>query len=128
MNTGLPDHLRAGGVRPFVWGRCDCVLFASDWVASQRGVDPLREYRGTYSTALGAQRHIARAGGLLALVSAAMAAAGLTETTDPLPGDVAIVESDQGDAMAIRTRVGWAVKAQGGIVTAQYKLRRAWSV
>lgn len=128
MNSALPAFLRSGGARAFSWGSCDCALFACDWIVLQRSVDPLSAYRGRYRTALGAQRHIARAGGLLALVSAAMVAAGIIETSDPLPGDVAVVMSEQGDAMAIRTRIGWAVKAQGGIVTAPFTVRKAWSI
>lgn len=128
MNTGLAEFLAAGAQTPFEWGKEDCCLFACDWVLSQRGVDPARRFRGRYATEKQARRIIRREGGLLAVVSAEMTAAGLTETIDPLPGDVGVVATDQGEALAIRSRVGWVAKAPFGITAAQFIVMKAWSV
>lgn len=35
---------------PFQYGVCDCVVFASDAVLAQTGIDPMLEGRGKYST------------------------------------------------------------------------------
>lgn len=128
MNSPLADFLATGAKTPFVWGSEDCCLFACDWVLSQRAVDPARRYRGSYRTERGAYRVIRRAGGFLAMVEAEMAAAGLMETSDPLPGDVGVVETEQREALAICSRVGWVAKAPRGIVAASFKLIKAWTV
>lgn len=43
---------------PFAWGSNDCLLFASGAVESMTGVDLAADYRGAYSTARGALRHM----------------------------------------------------------------------
>jgi outer membrane protein assembly factor BamA len=53
--------------QPFAWGANDCCLFAADWVARATGRDPAAHYRGTYSSGIGAQRIIDKAGGILEL-------------------------------------------------------------
>ncbi len=128
MNTGLAEFLTAGAKTPFVWGEADCCLFACDWVVSQRGVDPAQQFRGRYATERQARRIIRRQGGFLAMVSAQMEAAGLAVTDDALPGDVGVVVTDQGEALAIRSRIGWAAKSPSGICAAPFMLLRAWSV
>jgi hypothetical protein len=50
---------------PFAWGSADCALWAVDAVHAITGVDhAAAEWRGRYSTAAGAARLLARAGGL----------------------------------------------------------------
>ena len=53
--------------QPFAWGANDCCLFAADWVTRATGRDPAAHYRGTYSSGIGAQRIIEKAGGILEL-------------------------------------------------------------
>lgn len=124
----LSAHLRAGAVRPFAWGECDCCSWVCAWIAARRGVDPMASWRGTYRTCLGAARNIHRGGGMLTVVCRAMAAAGLVPTEDPQPGDVALVKTAQGEALAIRTPTGFACKAPAGIVVAHFPVLAAWSV
>lgn len=125
----LSDYLRAGAARPFAWGGCDCCSWASGWVAARRGVDPSAAWRGRYRTAHGAALMIRRAGGdLLAVASVAMASAGLAVTEAPRPGDIGVIETVRGQALAIRTQTGWAAKAQAGITVAPFACLRAWRV
>ena len=128
MNTELAEFLAAGAKTPFGWGQEDCCLFACDWIRSQRGVDPAERFRGRYQTELQARRLIHRSGGFLRLVDDAMAQAGILETTDPLPGDVGVVVTEQGEALAIRSRVGWVAKAPIGISAGPFMLLKAWSI
>lgn len=124
----LADHLRLGARTPFRWGSCDCALWAADWVRACRAVDPAAPLRGRYRTALGAGRHIRRRGGFLPMVRGLMASAGLAETRDPATGDVGVVETPVGPALAIRTRIGWAAKGERGIVCDQFPMLAAWSL
>ncbi len=125
----LAEYLRAGAARPFAWDACDCCSWACGWVALQRGVDPSARWRGRYRSVRGAMLQIRRAGGdLLAVTREAMAASGLAATTAPGPGDVGVVATDQGQALAIRSAAGWAVKSERGIVVAPFACLQAWSV
>lgn len=125
----LADYLRAGGAQPFAWDSCDCCSWACGWIALRRGVDPSASWRGRYRTARGAALMLRRAGGdLLAAASDAMAAAGLAVSAAPVAGDVGVVETSQGQALAIRTATGWAVKAPAGIAVAPFPCLRGWSV
>ncbi len=47
------EPLRA---RPFAWGEHDCCTFAAGAVQAMTDVDPMPEFRGRYSTALGSAR------------------------------------------------------------------------
>lgn len=128
MNSLLVDYLRDGGSRPFAWGADDCCTFACDWVRVSAGVDPASEWRGRCANARDAARIMRDGGGVLALARQGCAAAGLAETSDPLPGDVGVVLSPNGEAMAIRTRIGWAVKSERGVAVAPFPLLAAWRV
>lgn len=124
----LTAFLQAAGARAFAWGTCDCCTWACDWVALRRGVDPSAALRGRYRTARGAGRRIATAGGLVALVARCMQGAGIEATPCPVPGDVGVVETPLGPAMAVRTTIGWAVKRETGLSVMPYVLLRAWRV
>lgn len=76
----------------------------------------------------GALRHIRRLGGFEAMVSGLMRDAGFVETSEPKIGDVGVVDSEQGQALAIRTQIGWAVKGVNGFVVAPFPHTKAWSV
>lgn len=124
----LAEFLRDGATRRFEWGVCDCCIWACSWVLAQRGVDPSAPWRGRYRTARGALRHIRKGGDFVDVVSRAMAAAGLAETSDPQPGDVGVVLTDMGGTLAVRTSTGWACKSERGVVVAPYELVKAWTV
>ncbi len=124
----LPEFLQHMGRTPFVWGETDCCLMASDWMLGKRGVDPAAPLRNRYNTMRGALRHIKRRGGFTAMVCHLMDKAGFRETSDPQPGDVGIVTSEQGVALGIKTPTGWAVKAVTGFVVAPFTHTRAWTI
>lgn len=126
--SDLAAFLRAGGARPFAWGVQDCCLWAADWVLAATGRDPAAVWRGRYRTALGAARLAARRGGFEAHVAACLADAGLTETAEPRPGDVGIVDLANGPTFAVRTRGCWAAKGERGVVLTDAPCLRAWSV
>ena len=124
----LTEHLQAGAAQPFVWGAHDCCLWPSDWMKARRGVDPAAPLRGRYGTAFAAYRHIQRLGGFEVMVRALMADAGFAETNTPQPGDVGIIETDQGPALAIRTQRGWAANGPTGVTCAPFDHLVAWTI
>jgi hypothetical protein len=58
----LNAAIEAARDKPFEWGEHDCLLFAASVVEQMTGVDPLAQWRGTYSTAHGALLALRRSG------------------------------------------------------------------
>lgn len=58
----LAAYLESIRLRPFEWGRHDCCLFPAGAVEAMTGVDPMPEFRGRYSTAIGSVRALRRYG------------------------------------------------------------------
>ncbi|MDF0489213.1 hypothetical protein PX554_13815 [Sphingomonas sp. H39-1-10] len=58
----LAAYLEPLRLRPFAWGSHDCCTFAAGAVEAMTGVDPMPEFRGRYSTAIGSARAITRFG------------------------------------------------------------------
>lgn len=57
-----------------------------------------------------------------------MSASGFTKTESPQPGDVGIIETDQGLSFGIKTRLGWAAKGEHGVTCAPFKHLQAWTI
>lgn len=66
----LAAFLAIRGPLPFCWALNDCALFAADCVQELTGTDLAADLRGSYGSAEGAARVLARHGGLLELVRA----------------------------------------------------------
>lgn len=129
MQPTLAEFLRAGGATIFKWGTSDCCTWACDWVLARRGVDPAGRFRGRYKTLRGAMGCIRRAGSLAIAVTAAMELAGLERTETPAPGDIGLIATADGDALAIRTERGWACKSLRGIaMSSTVRCIIAWKV
>jgi len=131
MNGDLPSFLRASGARGFAWGICDCCLWAADWVHAVTGRDPASKLRGTYRTHRGAEAIVSAYGGMVGFVDAHLSPLGVVRTSDPLPGDVAVVETPGGAALGIVTRLGVAVKRQRprfGFDVAQRPILATWRI
>lgn len=128
MSRELVAHLQAGASTPFEWGSADCTTFVCDWIQAVRGRDPDAEFRGRYRTARGANLHLRRGGGLVVLARRCFSEIGMSETTDPRPGDVGVVEQDGAVALAIRTERGWAAKSLRGVVCGPFPVVVAWTV
>lgn len=60
--TRLAAYLEPLRLRPFEWGRHDCCTFSAGAVEAMTGVDPMPEFRGRYTTAIGSARALKRYG------------------------------------------------------------------
>ncbi|KKI17501.1 DUF6950 family protein [Sphingomonas sp. Ag1] len=58
----LAAYLEPLRLRPFAWGKHDCCIFAAGAVEAMTGVDPMPEFRGRYTTAIGSARALRRFG------------------------------------------------------------------
>jgi hypothetical protein len=115
----LKQHCEHGVLTPFEYGVCDCTLWAADWVQIVTGRDVAADWRGTYRTALGYRRKVKRAGGLEAVVTAALSdlAGYRAEAPHGAPcGAIGLVETRLGPACAIRLQSErWAAKTAAGL-------------
>jgi hypothetical protein len=60
--VALAAYLEPLRLVPFAWGTHDCCTFAGGAVLAMTGLDPMVEFRGRYSTELGAKRALRRIG------------------------------------------------------------------
>lgn len=58
----LAAYLEPLHARPFAWGTHDCCIFSAGAVEAMTGVDPMPEFRGRYTTAIGSARALTRYG------------------------------------------------------------------
>lgn len=119
--------------RRFQWGSFDCCLWACDIVALMRGVDLAAPFRGRYDDERSAYRALrAFAGGGLEATAERIAEAGAFDAIAPefaQRGDVALVSTPAGDALAIV--IGAVALAPGPVGLRHVPIaaaRRAWAV
>ena len=93
QRDAMDAFLEAAAGRVLDWGTWDCLLTPSDWVVVSGHDDLAAEWRGRYSTALGAARIVGRHGGLQALSAASAARAGLPVTSSPSLGDIGLMRT-----------------------------------
>jgi len=62
MNACLIDYLAIRKQMPFEWGVNDCCLFVADWILIATSNDVAVDFRGAYSTKIGAFKTIFKLG------------------------------------------------------------------
>jgi hypothetical protein len=84
---------------PFAWGTNDCCIFAADAILANTGIDIADDFRGKYTTQLGALKTIREVTGGTSVADAAAHCAakhGLIEHEHPLNakrGDLVLIEN-----------------------------------
>lgn len=113
----LAAHCARGVLEPFRFGVLDCSLWAADWVLLRTGRDVAAGWRGRYSTRLGYLRRLHHAGGLETVASAALASIGGHPVAcgEPCPGDIGLIATRDGPALAVRLDTRWAAKTCDGL-------------
>lgn len=109
----------------FSFGAHDCSLWACDVVEAVTGHDPAADLRGTYSDEEGAEAVMQAGGGL-----AAMACARFGQEIAPLMaavGDVGLIDTDRGPALAACNGGTWMVASAFGLAhVPTARVLRAW--
>jgi hypothetical protein len=117
--TDLAAHQRIGNTTPFVLGKMDCSLWAADWVLRQTGVDLAASWRGAYGTEREYMRLLLAEGGLVRVAAKAMTRIGARRVApaDAQPGDVGIIVTQKGPALAICGQLAWMAKTDDQLCT-----------
>jgi len=76
--------------QPFVFGRTDCALFASDCITALTGMDPAAPYRGRYGTADEGQALLQR-NGFSSLLGLASTIGKIVPVREAVYGDIGLV-------------------------------------
>lgn len=112
--AGLAAHIRAGDETGFKPGVADCSLWVAEWVLKRTGVDLAVDFRGRYGSRAEYLRLLIPMGGLVRVAARRLASIG-AEIIDPVeavPGDIGIVPTTDGPALAIRGEGAWLCKTQ----------------
>jgi hypothetical protein len=122
LNTNLlAEYTTSAARKQFTWGSFDCCTFAADWILLCKGVDVYSEYRGKYSTPLGAYRLFNAKGGLRQAMSDALKAHGfeLIDANFARRGDVALVQQGRKIFAGVVVSGGVAVAGSRGVKIVQ---------
>ncbi|MGY4876515.1 DUF6950 family protein [Vreelandella aquamarina] len=110
--TRLHQTIKAASERPFSWGEFDCCTFAADCCVAICGVDPAAEYRGRYTTELGAKRVLRNTHG--SLEAAWDASFKRVPINLRQRGDVVMFDSENGRCVGVVwANAVWAVTDEG---------------
>ena len=112
----LADMIEQRRSEPFAWGANDCCLFPADVVRAMTGFDFAAAWRGQYDSAIGAQRQLDEAGGMVALVTAALGAP-RDNPQMAVRGDVVCVDIDGRLTLGVVTGSGsWCAPGESGLI------------
>lgn len=124
----IADEIQAHINTEFVWGEKDCCLAVADIVVKYANFDIAKDFRGKYTTALGSKRALKRygAGTIKDTIDTMLTR---IEVSEAGRGDLALVETDAGESLAIlfSTRA-WAMAQEGMVSVPMDKVICAWRV
>lgn len=127
--TALAKFIQECRKRPFEWGEFDCCLFAADAVHLMTGHDYAADFRGHYTTKIGAARALKNYG-------AGTIEATLEQQLGPYKtgigykrGDVCLVETDLGDAAGVFFGGAvWTTSEKGLTALPATEIKKYWSI
>lgn len=123
------DHaVELAGRRVFRWGRWDCALFAADCVQAMTGHDFAAAFRGRYGSEIEALR---LAGGSLEDLADRLLGRGTANVARARRGDVVLVDTDRGPALAVVALDGmhvWCAAPAGLCRLPLADARKAWRI
>lgn len=122
----LDAFLERMAATPFVDGSEDCVLTIADWIVLNGYPDPAIAYRNRFHTRLGCARFVRRNGGLAGVMSSGAERCGLAPTTNPVRGDVGLINLRGVELAGIFLGARWAFKSRAGLLVEPAEPLNAW--
>jgi hypothetical protein len=127
IEEAIAATLDRWGRCPFLRGSTDCDMLMADYVQMLTGKDPAAAWRGRYDDDDGAEDFIRLAGGNLALVEQCMASIGLSPVSEPLRGDVVVVDIGSDQITGLFLDPMTAMKTKRGVLrTRRFPILKAW--
>ncbi|GLQ36758.1 hypothetical protein GCM10007908_03780 [Rhizobium albus] len=127
IEEAIAATLDRWGREPFARGSTDCDMLMADYVQMLTGKDPAAAWRGRYHDDEGAEEFIRLAGGNLALVEQGMASIGLSPVSEPLRGDVVVVDIGCDQITGLFLDPMTAMKMKRGVLrTRRFPILKAW--
>lgn len=120
----LAETIEAAKKRSFSWGKFDCCLFAAECVKAQTGVDPMPEFRGRYTTEVGAKRLLTKFGGIEKIMDSKFQRGCISSISR---GDLVLIENQQGVMLGVAFNHVW-VPSKNGVNVSSYKIITCWRV
>jgi hypothetical protein len=98
--NNIDDIILNAASHGFEWGVQDCALFAADVIDAQLGTEYANDYRGHYSSELGAAKRLLKFGfkNVEQIADYLMKEANIEETKK---GDIAMADLGAGDALGV---------------------------
>ncbi|MCG9755042.1 hypothetical protein L1D40_07380 [Shewanella insulae] len=125
----LAEFVAQNRATSFSWGEHDCCLLAANWLMANGYDDLAIEFRGHYSSELGAMRAIRRAG--FASI-AELLEAKLGQATPPLllrRGAVVLLDTPEGDAVGMYQGSDcFALATYGLVAYPKTNIKMGWNV
>jgi len=97
----LDVYIEEKRLEPFIWGKNDCCLFASNWVLIATGLDPAYSLKNTYNSALSAARIIKNCNGMEGIIKKHAQWLIKKSIQFAIRGDIIIKDCGMGDCMGI---------------------------
>ena len=125
--TRLSEFIEARRERAFSWGYSDCCLFVCDGIEAMTGTNPGARWRGLYASEKGARRVLRDNGGVAGIATLVLGAAVPPALAGR--GDVVLIDTPHGEALALCLGVLIAAQGQTGIeFMEQKRAKAAWKV
>lgn len=112
FRAALDRHIALARSSAFELGRMDCSIWVADWVHQRTGIDLAADLRGQYRTRAECLRLLVPLGNLVRVAGRRLASIG-AEPIAPVEartGDIGIVPTTDGPALAIRDGDAWLTK------------------
>jgi len=125
----LNDYIAQNISTPFEWGKFDCCLFAAGAVEAETGIDFAEEFRGKYSTEFGSVKALKKIGKGDIKQTLESKFGPLKAPLLAKRGDIALVETEDGDALGIIWGGAvWVSTKQGLAKLPMRELKGCWEV
>lgn len=130
LTSDLGRHIAVGDSVPLEFGKMDCSLWAADWVRLRTGIDLADAWRGQYRTRRDYMRMLLAEGSLIRVADRALTRRLRCPRIAPEAakmGDIGIVVTTDGPALAVRGRNEWLAKT-GDKLSRSPAASYAWSL
>lgn len=126
-STRLIALLQERRLMPFEWGKNDCCLFAADAYMALCDKDVASDFRGRYSTELGAYRALKKAG-YSTIEDVLTARIGVPKVTAlPERGDILLIDNDGQLTVGVHFNAAWVVSENGLLQVPPSWIVKVWS-